>query len=255
MKRMVWISGIAMLVLVLAACAPSVDDPTPGATSDPAQETPVIGIPGTGETLTPSEPAEAARWELAQGLGITMDEIQVVNQEEVEWPNACLGMELPDVPCAEVLVPGQRVTLEVEGRQYVYHTGSSAERPVLAGIADDQSGDNLILIWNRTGGIAGFCDQLRVFQGGLVQSLNCEGGVAQPGLIRMLDPLEQDQLRTWTEQYSDITIERTDPATADAMTIRLDIQGTGEGQPDEREQERMLEFVQILQTHLFPPMP
>lgn len=46
----------------------------------------------------------------------------IVSTEFVEWPNACLGVELPDVACAEVITSGFKVVAEAGGQQYEYHT-------------------------------------------------------------------------------------------------------------------------------------
>ena len=38
-----------------------------------------------------------------------------------------LGLAAPDEICAQVITPGWRVVLMVEGRQYVYRTDASGE--------------------------------------------------------------------------------------------------------------------------------
>jgi hypothetical protein len=55
-----------------------------------------------------------------------------VDVEQVEWPDACLGVQLRGQVCAEVLTPGYRVTLEVQGQQYVYHTDQAGSQALLA---------------------------------------------------------------------------------------------------------------------------
>lgn len=65
--------------------------------------------------------------------------------------------------CAEVMVPGYLIALEAGGQTYEYHTNSdgSIVRP-----------GNLLLTWERNGGIAGFCDTLVLFGSGQAEGVN-----------------------------------------------------------------------------------
>lgn len=53
---------------------------------------------------------------------IDFDEIEAIEVEPMEWPDACLGLEWPDEFCAQVITPGYQVTLEVDGEEYIYRT-------------------------------------------------------------------------------------------------------------------------------------
>ena len=74
--------------------------------------------------------AEGARFVLRQVLGT--GDVEIVSAEAVEWPNACLGIELEDMACAEVITPGYIVTLSAAGGRYVYHTDETGGSVVLA---------------------------------------------------------------------------------------------------------------------------
>jgi hypothetical protein len=60
--------------------------------------------------------------QLAQQLGIAASQITMTSLEAVEWPNACLGVSLPEQVCAEVITPGYRLVFEAQGVQYVFHS-------------------------------------------------------------------------------------------------------------------------------------
>jgi hypothetical protein len=64
--------------------------------------------------------------DLAARLGIGAEHIALKQVEDELWSNACLGIEDPDVMCAEVITPGYRITLEAEGTTYTYHTDAEA---------------------------------------------------------------------------------------------------------------------------------
>ncbi|NLG51109.1 MAG: hypothetical protein GX552_13460 [Chloroflexi bacterium] len=73
-----------------------------------------------------------ARLELAGKLGISADYIRTLSVEPVTWTDACLEIPHQGLFCAQVLTPGYRVVLEVDGRQYEYHT----DRHELVRLAD-----------------------------------------------------------------------------------------------------------------------
>jgi hypothetical protein len=116
MKRHNVLTVLLLIVFVLAACSPQVV-PQPGA----SQETPVVSepLPPTGDL--PSG-VEAARQALAERLGVSVDEIEVVNYEQVDWSDGCLGLGGPAESCLAAITPGYAVTLEANGEQYNYRT-------------------------------------------------------------------------------------------------------------------------------------
>ncbi len=133
MKRgRVWgIIGLAIAGLGLGACAPA----RPGASPlegfsplpAPARPTPTVPTDGGSPTVTlPStleEIVEQARRDLAARLGRAVAEIRVVEARAVTWPDSSLGCPEPGRMYLQVLTPGYRVILEVEGQRYAYHAG------------------------------------------------------------------------------------------------------------------------------------
>lgn len=111
-------------------------------TVDPAllitpELTPAAAPLSTGATLTPSMVAQnpavgVTRDALAKQLQLEASSVTVVSVEEVQWPDGCLGVRMPDVLCLQVIVPGYRIALEANGARYVYHTDQTGQQIVLA---------------------------------------------------------------------------------------------------------------------------
>jgi len=75
----------------------------------------------------PSERAAAAVDDLARHLGVDADQVVVVADEEVTWSDSSLGCPQSGMMYAQVLTPGFRTVLEVDGVRYRYH--AAAEGP------------------------------------------------------------------------------------------------------------------------------
>jgi hypothetical protein len=90
-----------------------------------------MAVPTTpsGETTPAGSQAEtmvaAARAGLAQRLDVPEQQIVVKSVEAVQWPDASLGCPQPGMMYAQVIIPGFRVVLEVEGQTYEVHTDTA----------------------------------------------------------------------------------------------------------------------------------
>jgi hypothetical protein len=133
---------VGLLALsVLTACAalpasPAFSPLSPIATPAPADAapntrvpeepmptpTPETAVPGATLAPRPSD-RDLALADLATELGIAPAAITVQVIEPVEWPDASLGCPQPDMMYAQVVTPGYRIVLEVDGKSYEYHTG------------------------------------------------------------------------------------------------------------------------------------
>jgi hypothetical protein len=100
---------------------------------------------------TPADPAlqklvMQAKEDLAQRISTTVDRIELVESEAVEWPDASLGCPEPGKIYVKVITPGARIVLAVDGKRYEYHTDtqqrvvyceSQGMRPVLGSEASE----------------------------------------------------------------------------------------------------------------------
>ena len=75
-----------------------------------------------------SPPVEAARSSLASRLGVNSAQINLVRIEEVSWSDTSLGCPEPGKEYAQVIVPGYRINLEHQGREYEYHTSADGSQ-------------------------------------------------------------------------------------------------------------------------------
>jgi len=149
--RIKLIAVILVAASVVAACGTPATPPAfptssskPAATSAPSvlPTMPPSPIkPGGGLITKPQaeewqkapQAALSARADLAQRLPIDIDTIKLVSVEQVDWPDACMGIQTPGVMCAQVLTSGYKVVLEANGKQYEYHTNESGSRVRLVG--------------------------------------------------------------------------------------------------------------------------
>jgi len=143
---------LLLIVTVVAACgAPAAPPALPTASSKPAATMPPSLLPTMPPSILPTEAAGTVaqptgdQWkdapeaalnaaaDLAQRLKIDVNSITLVSVQPVDWPDACLGIQQPDVMCAQVITPGYKIILEANGQQYEYHTNESGSGVRLVG--------------------------------------------------------------------------------------------------------------------------
>ena len=116
-----YFSFVIVLSLVLAACgAPPVTPtatapPTAAPTPDPTNDIP---LPPPTQQPTISNAALLARQDLARQLNVDLSAVNIVSAERVEWPDSCLGAPGAGEGCAQVITPGYKIVLEVNGQTY-----------------------------------------------------------------------------------------------------------------------------------------
>jgi hypothetical protein len=96
-----------LVLLTLGACSPGT--------------VPVTGGDGTLAS-PPPQAVLAAVDQLSQTAGVSVEEIEILDFQDVEWPDACLGVPQEGQACALVITPGFRVVLEANGEQFELHT-------------------------------------------------------------------------------------------------------------------------------------
>lgn len=183
--------------------------------------------------------------QLAGNLGLDEGGISVVSSEAVEFPDACLGVAMQDVMCAQVLTPGRIVVLEAGGVQYEYRVSDDGRLIQPATLA---------LTWSRDGGIAGFCDRLTVFRSGEVYGSSCK---SQPDgtmgvLADLLSSAEMDEFQAWMTEYGTVTLDASDPAgVSDRMTLTLNLYGSGSAKPLKDAEPDLFAWAQALYQNLY----
>jgi hypothetical protein len=67
----------------------------------------------------------AARRHVAQNLKIAEGKVVIMTAYEKEWSDSCLALGGPAESCAAVITPGYEVTMQAEGKTYVYRTNTA----------------------------------------------------------------------------------------------------------------------------------
>jgi hypothetical protein len=89
--------------------------------------------PTAEEWKNAPEAAVKAAADLTKRLQVDIDTIKLVSVEQVDWSDACLGIQQPGIMCAQVITSGYKVILEANGKQYEYHTNKSGSAVKLVG--------------------------------------------------------------------------------------------------------------------------
>lgn len=122
---------LLFLVFLLGACisledatsSPPVSSPLPAIGSPLAEPPSPLEIPSLEEREDAVEYlVQLASADLAAVLGIEGEDIKLVEVEPVQWRDTSLGCPKPGMMYAQVITPGYRLTLEVDGQPHVYHT-------------------------------------------------------------------------------------------------------------------------------------
>lgn len=229
MKRL--LTSLTLMILVLGACAPNARPTEP--------QSIIVEQPTKVRVdLTPAQRIAVST--LAKNLGLTADKIKLVSTQAEDWPDACLGIAMKDIACAQVVTPGFRVTLEINGKQVEYHTNQDGSiiRPA-----------TVALTWERSGGFAGFCDSLTIYLSGEVQGSTCNNApMREKSVAEMLTAAEITRLNGWVSKYGIINVDASDPVgVADGMALRLQLNGMGDEQTvPSATQQTMMQFAQNL---------
>jgi hypothetical protein len=107
---------------------------TPEPTAPEQAPTP-LPEPETSPIATPSDRSDEALGAvseyLAGELGVAQERLQPVLIEPMEWPDTSLGCPEPGEAYAQLITPGYRVVLMVDGKEYELHTDQTARRVVM----------------------------------------------------------------------------------------------------------------------------
>jgi len=114
-----------LLVLFLTGCAPQGNGvPVTG-------QTPSSGTPAATLDLPPQVVLDAQQW-LATQLNMAVEQLQIVEMEQAEWTDSCLGLGRLNESCAQVITPGWRVVFEINGQPYEVRTDETGSTIRLA---------------------------------------------------------------------------------------------------------------------------
>ncbi|HEX5809230.1 MAG TPA: hypothetical protein VFY25_11230, partial [Anaerolineales bacterium] len=117
--------GASLLILLIAACAPfGPGVPVTGETSVPNTSPDSPDVP-------PKAVLDAQEW-LATQLSTTRENVRIVEVEQAEWTDSCLGLGRANEGCLQVITPGWKAIFEVNGQRYEVRTDETASTIRLA---------------------------------------------------------------------------------------------------------------------------
>jgi heat shock protein HslJ len=124
-KKRVTYLWLVLSILLLVSCAPQEGEvPVTGTTASPVTTPASPGLP-------PAAVLEAQRW-LAEQLSVVAEQVEIIEVEQAEWTDSCLGLGKPDESCLQVITPGWRVVFELDDQRYEVRTDESGSTIRLA---------------------------------------------------------------------------------------------------------------------------
>ncbi len=190
-------------------------------------------------------PEEMVVAQLASNLGLNESEIEVVSSLETEFSDACMGVVMFDMTCAQAVTPGKVIVLAYDDIHFEYHVSEDGTQVQPATLA---------LTWKREGGIAGFCNGLTVFLSGEVYGNDCRSEPNGTMMVfsNLISPKEQKQFFEWAGSLEKLSVDASDPAgVSDRMVVTLEFFGNGSGEMTEADQQALFEFAQGLYQKLY----
>ena len=230
---------ITLLILIITACSPEFQG-TDAPADEVNTEVPTVE---PEQDLDPLE--EAVIKQLAANLILKQSDISLVSNEPMEFTDACMGVAMEGVECAEVVTDGHTIVLEAKGIEYEYRTSADGKRLQPATLA---------LTWKREGGIAGFCDNMTVFLSGEIYGNQCrsEPDGTMDTFANLFSASDRKQLDAWARQFGEVTLDASDPkGVSDRMEVTLVLYGLGSGKPGKAEQQALFTWAQSLFQKLY----
>lgn len=128
--------ALSMMSMLLAGCQPTAPEPAVVETApwvaptkiveamsetDPNSSTESSLKPTTNGGADVNPQVEKAIDDLASRQGADQSEVAVETVERVEWRDSSLGCPQPGMMYAQVITPGYRIILRLDGVRYTYH--------------------------------------------------------------------------------------------------------------------------------------
>lgn len=196
----------------------------------PTEKAPTSGldVPVNPADLPPA--VVKARETLAQQIQAKAADIQVDKIERVEWPNGCLGVQMPGRMCTQMIVPGYRVIFSYQGKQYEFHTDEAGGSIAMASAPLPQTMDKVIT-WQQTENNA--CSRVEI---GVQTSAfgPCSGQLQEA----QIQPARLEELRTLLSTYA--------PFNANTPSGSVFFNGQGTQQATPAEQRSIAEWAKLV---------
>lgn len=123
MKKFKKIIIVLVALILFSGCVEKKSDILPTPEETPEQTVPIsVPTDTTPATEKAKNVIELARQNLSEMIKVSADDIELLNVEEVAWPDSGLGYRDPNVTYLPVEVPGFKIFLSFNGTTYEYHS-------------------------------------------------------------------------------------------------------------------------------------
>lgn len=179
-------------------------------------------------------------------LELDNNQFKVVNSEQVDWPDTCLGIEQPGVNCVKEVTPGYRIILEANGLQFEYHVDKNGKQiyPATPGLS-----------WSRDGSKKNHCDRLIIFLPDTAHACWCESGEMRSLSVNLLEILSESEYK-WLiatlNNFDESTVNHSITIDTEPSLISLEFYGQGEVEPESNDQQSLIAFSQDVFTRIIP---
>jgi hypothetical protein len=103
-----WIVALLLAGVLLSACSGN------QATAVATQVNPAL------ENVLPPEVALNVQNFISESMAVPLENIQITNVEQRDWPDGCLGLPEGDEACVEAITPGWLLTFNIDNQEYKY---------------------------------------------------------------------------------------------------------------------------------------
>src|SRR5690349_10646338 len=101
-----WLIVLLLAGALLGACSGSQSN-SPATQVDPALE-----------DVLPPEVALNVQNFISETMGVAVENIEIKNVEQMDWPDGCLGLPEGDEACVEAITPGWLLTFNIDNQEY-----------------------------------------------------------------------------------------------------------------------------------------
>ncbi len=105
--------SLTIILLLVSACAPP---PPPTVAAPEAEKSSPMS-----DSEAPTSAEQAVQEVTAEALNVDPESVTVLEMEEVVWSDSSLGCPQPGMMYAQVITPGYKATVEVDGETYDVH--------------------------------------------------------------------------------------------------------------------------------------
>ncbi len=164
-------------------------------------------------------------------LGQDGQQQQVVlkQNEAVDWPDSCLGVNIQGFMCSQVVTAGYKLVFSTPKGDFEFHTNKNGDAYQLASEPQNAAQELPVLAWERSGGFAGICQRLLVTASNQYTITDCRRNqVLKQGT---LTDKQQQYIHDLLQQYGTIAWKTQPPYNPDQFIDQFALRGQGGDTP------------------------